>query len=183
MEVQSQQLMSSVISLSNETFIFSEIKQLGHLLAQIRLVNGKEACLEYNKRNIEKLKRKTPNHHLIEKIIRRNFDESEQEKQASNHYQANNKTSCPYDSNDSSLVINQIFKQTFFWEKDNQLVDKFNELMKSPTLTAKTKCHSELKMNEYVICSHLIQIIRTSNYCPTIEEEFKRHQVNEYFED
>ena len=69
LEVQSQQLMSSVISLSDETFIFSEIKQRGHLWAQIRLVNGKEACLEYNKRNIEKLKRKTPNHHLIEKII------------------------------------------------------------------------------------------------------------------
>ena len=71
LEVQSQQLMSSVISLSDETFIFSEIKQHGHLWAQIRLVKGKEACLEYNKRNIEKLKRKTPNHHLIEKY----FDE------------------------------------------------------------------------------------------------------------
>ena len=85
--------------------------------------------------------------------------------------------------NDSSSGIDEIFKQSSFWEKDNQLVDMFNELMNSPTLTAKTKCHSELKMDEYVVCSHLIQIIRTSIYCPTIEKEFKKHQVNEYFED
>ena len=170
--------MSQVISASDEMFIFLELKQFGFKWCLEKC--GEDKMINYNKFLIEELKKCTPNHKLIDHLFPKKLEIEDQEtssdpiqelcaeKDAEQIMSQENDNSVDSETDECNLK-----KQESFWDNDNDFLDKYTELIASPVLKGKTKAHSYQKMDEFVICTHLILCIRSSPHCKLLEEDFK----------